>query len=56
MSELALSLAMIAAIALIGGGLWLIVRKSDRKRGALMLVAALVLIINVVIWTMPLPR
>ena len=46
-----LSIAMIAAFALGAGGLWLIARRSDPKKGALMLVAALVLLGNVAVWT-----
>lgn len=44
-----LSIMMIAAFALAGGGGWLIARGRDRKKGALMLVAALVLLGNVLI-------
>ncbi len=46
------SLAMLAAFAcLIGGGV-LIVKRRDVKKGVLMLVMAVVLIANVVIWTL----
>jgi hypothetical protein len=48
----ALSLAMIAAFALAGGGAWLLVRRNERKHGALMLLAAAVLFANVMIWTL----
>ena len=47
----ALAIAMIAAFPLIAGGIVLIRRDHDRKRGVLMLVAAAVLIPNVPIWT-----
>ena len=47
----ALALAMVAAFLLIVGGIVLIRRDHDRKRGVLMLVAAAVLIANVAIWT-----
>ena len=50
-ASLALTLAMIAAIALLIGGVTLVRRAQDRKRGALMIVAALVLVGNVLIWT-----
>ena len=53
MSSLALSIAMLAVFALGAGGTWLIVKARDRKRGSLMLVAALVLLGNVLIWTWP---
>ena len=49
--EGALALAMIAAIVLIIFGVKLAMRPDDRKRGALMILAALVLIANVLIWT-----
>ena len=48
----ALSLAMIAAFALTGGGTWLLVKRRDRKQGVLMLLAAAVLFANVLIWTL----
>jgi high-affinity Fe2+/Pb2+ permease len=47
----ALSLAMIAAFALAGGGTWLLIKRKERKQGVLMLVAAAVLFANVLIWT-----
>ena len=47
----ALSLAMIAAFALTGGGAWLLVKHKNRKQGVLMLLAAAVLFANVLIWT-----
>lgn len=42
---------MIAAFVLGIGGIRLILRKKDRKHGALMLVMAAVLIGNVLVWT-----
>jgi hypothetical protein len=48
----ALSLAILAATALACGGVWLIARGRDRKRGALMLAAAAVLFANVLIWAL----
>lgn len=55
MTDLALSIAMIAVFLLAGGGAWLIAKRRDRKRGILMLVAAAVIAGNVAIWTMPIP-
>jgi hypothetical protein len=52
-SPIILSITMLAIFALFAGGGWLIVRRRDRVRGGLMLVAALVLLFNVWIWTMP---
>lgn len=46
-----LSVTMIAVFLLAGGGAVLLVRGHNRKQGALMLVAALVLLGNVLIWT-----
>lgn len=48
----ALSLAVLAAFALVGGGLYLLVKRRDGKRGVLMLVAAAVLFGNVLVWTL----
>lgn len=48
---LVLSIAMLAVFALAGGGIWLVVRARDMRRGALMLAAAAVLLANVLIWT-----
>ncbi|WP_375422671.1 hypothetical protein [uncultured Sphingomonas sp.] len=46
------AIAMLGAFAcLIGGGV-LIAKKRDRKRGVLMLVMAVVLVVNVAIWTL----
>ena len=47
----ALGLAMAAAFLLILGGIVLIRRDHDRKRGLLMIAAGLVILGNVVIWT-----
>jgi len=56
MTDFALSVAMIAVFALVGGGGWLIAKRRGRKRGILMIVAALVIAGNVAIWTMPIPK
>lgn len=51
-SAAAPAIAMIAAFAcLIGGGV-LIAKQRDARKGVLMLVMAVVLIANVVIWTL----
>jgi hypothetical protein len=47
-----LSTAVIAALALAGGGIWLLAKGRDRKRGLLMLLAAVVTFANVLIWTL----
>ncbi len=47
-----MSAAMLAAFALIIGGVRLALKPQDRMRGLLMIVAAVVLIGNVLIWTL----
>lgn len=46
-----LALAMVAALILLGGGIKLAIDRQSRGRGVLMIVAALVLVMNVMIWT-----
>ncbi len=47
----ALAMAMIAAAILLVGGVKLAFDRQTRTRGALMVTAALVLVMNVMIWT-----
>lgn len=54
MSSLIASIAVIAALALIGGGVRLIV-VGRRLQGVLMIVAALVILLNLAILTLPVP-
>lgn len=49
MTTIAPTIAMIAAFVLVWGGVRTL--RSDRKKGVLMLVAAAVLVGNVLIWT-----
>jgi LPXTG-motif cell wall-anchored protein len=49
-----LSILMLSGFALAAGGLWLIAKRRDRRKGALMVVAALVVAGNVLVWTWPL--
>ena len=53
LSATLLSVMVVAAFALIASGLYLLTKRRDTKRGVLMLIAALVLLANVVIWTAP---
>ena len=48
-----LSIAMLAVFALTIGGVWLIAKRRDGKRGGLMLVMAVVLLGNVLIAAWP---
>ena len=48
-----LSITMVVIVALVWGGVILMRCGNDRKRAILMLVAALVLLGNVLIWTLP---
>jgi hypothetical protein len=52
MAALAPAISMLAVFALIFGGIYLWVKKRDRQKAMLMLVLALVIFGNVVIWTM----
>lgn len=47
-----LSIPMLAGFALAAGGLYLLLTRRDRKKGALMLVAAGVMFGNVLVWTL----
>jgi len=51
--DILLSVAMLVVIALAWGGIFLVRRGTDRKRAVLMLVAAAVLLGNILIWTWP---
>ncbi len=46
------SVAVLATFALVAGGIYLIAKSRDRRKGALMLIAALVLLGNLLIWTL----
>ncbi len=49
-ASILLSILMIAAFLLGAGGMWLIVKRRDFRKGVLMLLAALVFLGNVLIW------
>jgi high-affinity Fe2+/Pb2+ permease len=49
--ELAMTVAMIAGFLLLAGGVKLAFERQTRGRGVLMIFAALVLVMNVMIWT-----
>jgi hypothetical protein len=50
-SEGAFALAMIVGFLLLVGGVKLAFHRATRWRGVLMIIAALVLVMNVMIWT-----
>ena len=50
-SALAMAAAMVAAFLLVAGGVKLALARQTRTRGVLMIVAALVIVTNVMIWT-----
>ena len=50
-SSVAMGIAMVAALLLLIGGVKLALSRQTRTRGALMIAAALVLVMNVMIWT-----
>jgi len=50
-SSLAMAAAMVAAFLLLAGGVKLVLTRQTRSRGVLMIVAALVIVTNVMIWT-----
>jgi hypothetical protein len=51
LAALSLSILMLASFALAGGGTWLILKGRDRRKGALMMVAAIVMLGNALIWS-----
>lgn len=55
MTGLILSILMLAGMALLAGGAYLLAKRRDRKRGVLMLIAAVVMFGNVAVWLMPTP-
>ncbi len=50
-SSVVMAIAMIAASLLIAGGVKLTLDRQTRVRGALMIAAGLVIVMNVMIWT-----
>ncbi len=52
-ASILLSLGVLAALLLIGAGAFALRKPAERKRGALMIVAGLVTLVNVWLYTMP---
>ncbi len=55
LADWVLSILMLAGAALLGGGIYQLRQGQNRKQGWLMLLAAAVMFMNVVIWTIPTP-
>ncbi|WP_088183654.1 hypothetical protein [Sphingobium sp. Z007] len=55
MTDLVLSILMLAGMLLTGAGLYALIKRRDRKRGILMILAGLVMFGNVAISAMPGP-
>ena len=51
-----LSISMLAVFALCAGGGWVIAKRAEKKQGVLMLIAAAVLLANILIWAWPVGR
>ena len=52
MLDLVLSLVMVTALALLAGA-WVLWRRGARRQPALMMTLAVVMLVNVAIWTIP---
>jgi hypothetical protein len=46
-------IAALAVCALVGGGIWMINAQGNRTKGLLMIVTAIVIAGNILIWTVP---
>lgn len=55
LSPILSSIVILAVFALLVGGGRSVLRPGDRLRGTLMIVVALVLLGNVLLWSLPLP-
>lgn len=55
MGDLLLSLTMLAALALLAGAFVLWRRRGEGRKALLMVIAALVALANVAIWSLPAP-
>lgn len=56
MADLALSITMFGALALLAGGAVLWAKRGERGKGLTMIAAGLVALANVAIWSLPAPR
>lgn len=53
--DLIFSIVMLTALALVGGAVILWVKRGARKQALLMVLLAIVMLVNVAIWTLPDP-
>lgn len=53
MTDIVLSIVMLAALALLGGAYALWRRTGEAKNPALMVLLAVIAVVNVLIWTLP---
>ncbi len=53
MANIILLMAAMAVCTLVAGGIWLIKTDSDRTKGLLMIIVALVIMGNMAIWMVP---
>ena len=53
MANVLLTIAALAVCALIAGGIWLIRVQGNRTKGMLMILTALVIMGNILIWVVP---
>jgi len=53
MQDIILSVLMLSGFALLAGGIYLLRKDDAKKQGILMIIAALVMFMNVAIWTIP---
>lgn len=51
--DMMLSVTMVVIVALAWGGIVVVRKRNDRGRGWLMIVAAIIFLGNVLIWTLP---
>ena len=56
MTDLILSILMLAGAALVVGGIYVLRQGINKKQGILMLIAAAVMFLNVGIWSIPVPE
>ncbi len=53
MANILLTIAALAVCALVAGGVWMIRAQGNRTKGLLMIVTALVIMGNMLIWVVP---